>query len=214
MAVWESRRMGRWVSQHRDWLHQESKSCFSLFWLDKYLWVHYEVTPTDVGWEDSRSLFSSFSSLPCCSPCTLPTLTTPHPTPPPPSWVFNIKVCCLTGQSLKQGPFCGFSLRPARYDKNFLTVVQLRRQKKRTALTQYYNWGWSGVWLWIWNLQNELLINIYLFIYVQTFMVNSLYQTWSNRNEVMLSQFRSKQHTVHGALLHVLGASKAIWGYR
>lgn len=35
-------------------------------------------------------------------------------------------------------------------------------------------------------------------------MVNSLYQTWSNRNEVMLSQFRSKQHTVHGALLQYL----------
>lgn len=41
--------------------HEESKSCFILFLLDKYLWVHYEVTPTDRGlWRQWEFVFILF----------------------------------------------------------------------------------------------------------------------------------------------------------
>lgn len=100
ITVWEYKRIGRWLfcrtsERHTgggwsDLLHEESKSCFILFWLDKYLWVHYEVTPTDMGLGDSRSLFSSFSSFPRCSPSSLPTLT-----PRPPSAEFLISKCAV-----------------------------------------------------------------------------------------------------------------------
>lgn len=97
ITVWEYKRIGRWLLEQdklethwSDRLHEESKSCFILFWLDKYLRVHYEVTPTDMSLGDSRSLFSSFSSFPHCSP-----LFPPYSNPPPPSAEFLISKCAV-----------------------------------------------------------------------------------------------------------------------
>lgn len=153
-AVWAHKKIGRrlWLQNKletywSDLLHMESKSCFILFWLDKYLWVHYEVTPTDMGCRDSRCLFSSFSSFSSC--CLL--------LEPPSSFsrVFNIKVWSLTGLSLKQGLFCWLSLRPARNDKNLSTLVQLEKKMKRGEKGQdkigSYKRDYLGVWQRVWN---------------------------------------------------------------
>lgn len=75
--------------------HEKSKSCFILFLLDKYLWVHYEVTPTDRRlwrqWEFVFILFI-FPSLLWLSPNT----NSPSPQPQlPPSAEFLISKCAV-----------------------------------------------------------------------------------------------------------------------
>lgn len=97
--------------------------------------VHYEVTPTYMGLGDSRSLFSSFSSFPRRCPSPLPTLT-----PPPFSRVFNIKVRCLTGVSLKQGLFCWVPPPTGQERQELVNPCSVRKEDEERGKGSGQNW--------------------------------------------------------------------------